>query len=623
MICTIFENIFSNEPSYINVETALERIRTGKSKKRIDEIRNTIDKEKADLLKRNLPCVCFSGKFTERLDDKLVDHSGFIVLDFDEVDDIEIKAYELSLIEFVYALWLSPRGNGLKVLVKIADDTKHREHFESLKEYFGLKLDRDGNTQYDKKNRPIYHVDRSGVNVSRVCYESYDPNIFINKDAKVYAGIIEVETVNETIKLANENEIFKNVITWLTNKGDAFVTGERNLYIFKLASACCRFGILQEIAERLILSEYQTSNTFTKKECETTIKSAYRANTTLFNSAVFDKGVLVDKVTRSQIAIDEDVYNKEIKPRDVIYSIDVKGHALDIFENGYESVMPIGVPDLDALFKMKRGEITLLTGIGNYGKSQFKKWYQVFRAVVFGERFASFPPEDYPVHNYYHELTEILLGANCTPENKNRPSRAEYNAAYDFIGQHFFYIYPTDLAPTPDYIKQRFLELVIKENIDGCDIDPFNQMTNDYSKHGGRDDKYLETTLADFLRFAQQNDKYFWIVAHPHKLQKQQDGNYPCPDVYDLAGGAMWNNKMNNILVYHRPTMQTEPTSPICELHTKKIKDQKTVGSRGDVQFKYIRSTRRFEFNNVDYLEMALERKKLYFGLKERTAIKF
>jgi twinkle protein len=185
----------------------------------------------------------------------------------------------------------------------------------------------------------------------------------------------------------------------------------------------------------------------------------------------------------------------------------------------------------------------------------FKKWYQVLRAVIFNEKFASFPPEDYPIHNYYYELTEILLGMDCTEANPARPTEIEWNAAYDFIGQHFFYINPTDLSPTPEYIKQRFLELIIKEKIDGCDIDPFNQMTNDYKLAGGRTDKYLEVVLADFLRFAQQNNVYFWIIAHPTKLKKQADNNYPCPDVFDIMDGSMWNNKMSNILVYHRPFM--------------------------------------------------------------------
>ena len=86
---TIFRNIFDKAPNYISVDSALERIRIGKSKDAVEEIRKQIDKERANRLKCNLPSVCFSGKFEERIDTKIIQHSGFLVLDFDNVEDLE------------------------------------------------------------------------------------------------------------------------------------------------------------------------------------------------------------------------------------------------------------------------------------------------------------------------------------------------------------------------------------------------------------------------------------------------------------------------------------------------------------------------------------------------------
>lgn len=235
------------------------------------------------------------------------------------------------------------------------------------------------------------------------------------------------------------------------------------------------------------------------------------------------------------------------------------------------------------------------------------------RVLKFGEKFVSFSPEDNPPEEYYHDFVEMILGCDCTNKNPLRPSIEVYSNAYDFISNHIFYVYPKDLIPTPEYIKERFLEMVIKEKIDGCCIDPFNQMRNDYAKAGGRSDKYLETTLSDFSRFAQVNNVYMVIVAHPHVLRKQEDGNYPCPDVFDINDGAMWNNKMDNILVYHRPQMQKNPEDPSCEFHAKKIRRQKTVGKKGSSEFKYIRRTRRYEFNEIDPIRFLLDTRKMNF----------
>jgi hypothetical protein len=309
---TIFKNIYNKEPKYITVDLALERIKNGRSKLMVEEIRNTLDKEKADMLKRNLPSVCFSGKFgANRQDVDLIQHSGFIVLDFDNVDELRDKQTEIISNKFVYSCWVSPSGKGLKALVKISDGVKHREHFQALQEVFP-------------------DVDRSGINVSRVCYESYDPEIYVNDKAEVFNKIKKIEKVVTYERTDDDQKIYKNILTWLTNKNEAFVTGERNNFIFKLASACCRFGIAEATASNFINTDFVSTSEFTRNESERTIKSAYRANASRFGTASFDKEQLVDKVTRKEIEVEKVVIDEEDGIKDVIYGIDVKQQALDL-----------------------------------------------------------------------------------------------------------------------------------------------------------------------------------------------------------------------------------------------------------------------------------------------------
>jgi len=584
---TIFSNIFSKEPFYISVDTALDRIKKGASKQKIDEIRNCMDKERANTLKKNLPSVCFSGQFKEREDNKLVEHSGYIVLDFDDIDLIDEFKDSLRSDKYIHSAWVSPSGNGIKALMKIADGKKHREHFQAII------------VKYPS-------IDKSGINESRVSYESYDPDIYINPNPVIWTKTQKIEKVFEPQRIESNNDKFPKILKWLTNKGAAFQTGERNIFIFKLASACCRFGINEDECVNLCSNEFLSDNTFTNSELNRTVRSAYKKSQSIFGTAYFEKDILTDRITNSEIKvaeIDADIYDPDIKPKDVIFGEDVKDLAISIYNNGFNQVKEVGIPELDEFFKMKKGEITLLTGIGNYGKSSFLKYYLLYRVIVLGEKFALFAPEDNPAEEFYHSLTEIYLGCDLTPNNIHRPSQNVYERTYDSISKSIFFIYPKDIAPTPAYIKERFLELIIKEKISGCIIDPFNQMANDY---GQRSDKYLETFLADCSRFAQINDVCFLIVAHPKALRKEGHANYPCPDIYDIADGAMWNNKMDNILVYHRPNHQQDPTSPICELHTKKIRRQRTVGKKGVLTFELDWKKRRYLFNGTDYLAKAL-----------------
>jgi len=81
---TIFKNIKETEtPFFKEVSFILKRIKEGKSKNLIKEIRKEKDKTARNELKKNLPAICFSGQFNKRSDSSLLEHSGIMCLDFD------------------------------------------------------------------------------------------------------------------------------------------------------------------------------------------------------------------------------------------------------------------------------------------------------------------------------------------------------------------------------------------------------------------------------------------------------------------------------------------------------------------------------------------------------------
>jgi hypothetical protein len=161
---TIFKNIRETEtPFYRSIDTALLRIKEGKSMELVKRIRSEKDKLERNELKKLLPAVCFSGEFTKRTDKSIVNHSGFICLDFDNyerVKDMQDDKLKLSKDKYVYSVFVSPSGKGLKIIVKIpADIDNHVNYFISLEEYF---------------DSPYF--DKTSKNIGRVCYESWDKN---------------------------------------------------------------------------------------------------------------------------------------------------------------------------------------------------------------------------------------------------------------------------------------------------------------------------------------------------------------------------------------------------------------------------------------------------------------
>lgn len=578
-----YRNVYDKTSTFtISIDKALERIKNGNSKATIIELRNEKNEDRQSMLKdQRLPSITYSGIFSEREDSKLVSHSGFICLDFDKVDITEYVE-KFKNWKYTYAVWISPRGNGVKVLVRIANGKKHREHFSALKKEFP-------------------NTDHKCINESRVCYESYDPNLYINTTSEVWTTCVKHEIVEHRNVTVEVYEIYKKLVAWTEgDKDKSFYDGNRNQFIYIIAGAMCRYGISEDETKSILVADYQQAG-FSQKEIERTISSAYKKNNNKFATVEFTDSKLYSKETTHEI--NPDVLKEGFKPEDVVYGSEAYEGAIEVYTHGYVSAESTHIPKLDEYFKFKRGELTVLSGMGNYGKSSYLYQLLLIQSYFTGKKWAIFSPEHYPASEFYFDLTEALLGCRCDGGAHDKPERKIFDAAYEFVSNHFFYIYPETISPTPELIKTKFMELILKEKISGGVIDPFNQMSNDYKSAGGRSDKYLETFLADCKKFAQTNAIYFVIVCHPKLLHKGDDGNYPCPDVFDLADGAMWNHKADNILVYHRPFAQTDPENPLCEHHSKKIRRQKQIGKKGWFDFELNRKKRRFYFNGFSPLD--------------------
>ena len=281
---TIFESIHKTDrPFHITIDTALERVRSGKSREICEEVRRTQTKAERNVIKKKLPAVCFSGSFSKRSADGLIHHSGFMCIDFDgfkDQDELQSKRFELEFDSYTYACFISPSGDGLKVLVKIPQDEKnHKGYFEALADYYASP-----------------NFDMACSDVSRVCYESYDPNIYIDKESDVWTKIKEKTSATPkkiSIPLHDDNKTIEYLKRWW-NKDYGLVSGARNKNIFILAAAYNQYGIPFETALSSIC-EYEQSD-FPASEITTAVRSAYKNNAE-FNTKKFEDEEKVNIVT--------------------------------------------------------------------------------------------------------------------------------------------------------------------------------------------------------------------------------------------------------------------------------------------------------------------------------------
>ena len=205
---TIFKNIFdTSDPMWIDIYAALKRIKDGNKKELILSIRKETEKQARNQLKKRLPSICFSGRFSERVDSKIIEHSGYICLDIDELTTKQITSNR-ALIEkdtHTFSCFVSPSGNGLKVLLKIPNSIEeHKNIFRAIKKYYQDTFD--------------ITLDESGVNISRVCYESYDPDLFYNPDSEIWCEILEETTVNAEMPITNQDKTLDYLRKWIDSK---------------------------------------------------------------------------------------------------------------------------------------------------------------------------------------------------------------------------------------------------------------------------------------------------------------------------------------------------------------------------------------------------------------------
>lgn len=119
---TAFKNYNeTHAPFHRPAEDILRRIKEGKYAVEVGRVRAEPDPVKKDLLKKRLMSICWCGTFSQRLDSAIIDHSGLVCLDFDKMTEDELAALRAKLVldPYTFALFTSPGGKGLKVLVKI------------------------------------------------------------------------------------------------------------------------------------------------------------------------------------------------------------------------------------------------------------------------------------------------------------------------------------------------------------------------------------------------------------------------------------------------------------------------------------------------------------------------
>ena len=319
----------------VEIQKVLHEIKTERWKTKIEEIRyhiNNGDKNKAGYIKNGLHAFTISATFKGGRTKKHFEaYTNLLHLDYDYVDNVVgLKAKVIS-IPYTYAAFISPSGNGLKVFVK-SDNTlsTHEYAFNALRSY------------YDE----IVGVgsDRNVKDITRLCFVSYDPNLYLNESAEVFM----------TQSYPNNETKSQKDLDWVwdfTAKKKEFIEGNRNSFIHLYACNANRYDF--EVNDVINHAYSYSDNTFPKKEIEQAITSAYDNNVNEKGSAAKPaiSSILIKDNPQKPTSpyIPESIY--DVLPPTLKEACNVfKGRERDVFFTSALSVISGGLHNVSGLY---------------------------------------------------------------------------------------------------------------------------------------------------------------------------------------------------------------------------------------------------------------------------------
>ena len=552
-----------SDPHFVPIEAVLNAIKTGRYKEKVDAIRNCKEDYKIRSLKSNLPCALFSGEFAKPIekkwdngepytsyrDDKsLVQHSGFVPIDIDDVEHIQQAKHTLSKNPYIYALWISSSGKGLHGLVRIGDGNKHTQHYKALLE-------------------KIPGLDPTARNPSRVLYLSYDPDIYINSSSSTFYDIIqEEENKPSSIKFGDGYTDYKKIDV-ASRMIRLAPDGEKHHILLKAANLLGGYvatkHIEYDIAFDILVHEISKKDIQDLNLAKKTIDDGLRHGMSKPISEIEND---YREAVRNIGVMEEDLSFLASNTKDDDYIFKFRAGLIPMG-------LSFGYKDLDDNLRLKEGEFYATLAHSHIGKTSVNLWLIFLSAVHYDWNWMLYMGENQSA-SIKMKLMEYFIGKKIQKMND-----LEHNVALKFIDDHFF-ILSTDNMYTYGEILEHSKTLMQYKSLKGVFIDPYNSLKMELT---AAKNKYIYDyeAYSEMLNFTKKYNTTIFLSVHTttsSQRERDNEGNQKMPHAADTEGGAALYNRVDNFATLHRKIKS--PTEwMFTEVSIDKVRNQDTGGS--------------------------------------------
>jgi hypothetical protein len=368
---TIFKN-FSIPVEKKSLIIIANDIASDKYKPQVDRVRSLLTNgksEEAQEVKKQILAFTPSAVFTEKRLMQFVEmYSGFIHLDFDKLTPEQLEAARKIIAEIPYTFlcFISPSGNGLKVFVEVTTGIEHHEiAYQQVQQYYekttGLK------------------ADPACKDITRLCFMSHDPQLIknlqnkkfevvLNKAPKTESNANSVKTllpnqaVQQEVEDLNASFIFNQQIQF-TNQKISYQNGNRNNYVYTLASNCNRAGLSQHVTCTLIAQHFDLPD----REIQKAVTSAYSHHASEFAKFAnvaklqIDSEHNTEEYLKNTPAIPEELYCQmpEILKQGALAFTDARER--DVFLTGALGILSGCIPNVKGIYAQQEVYPNLFT----------------------------------------------------------------------------------------------------------------------------------------------------------------------------------------------------------------------------------------------------------------------
>ena len=225
---------------------------------------------------------------------------------------------------------------------------------------------------------------------------------------------------------------------------------------------------------------------------------------------------------------------------------DIEDEVTDFVKNGFKPGFQVGLQNFDDIFSTYTGQFITVTGIPSSGKSDFVDQMVVGYNNNYGWKTAFASPENQPTYLHAHKLMRKHWQGMPTAADINSE---KWNQVADHCNTNYFHI---DMERyTLESVLRKGAELVKRKGIKCLVIDPFNKV-RDIDCKTEDVNRYTMEYLSKIEIFAKKYDVLVFIVAHPTKMYKTQDGKIEEPTMYNIKGGGEWYDASYHGILVHR-----------------------------------------------------------------------